>query len=156
MKVLKGKFTIPGRPIQIREFPLARKIAGTQLGPGALSRAQQQIETNMLILRNSNAGDVEINGVWYGRGLKTITLGISRTYENKRACKGILIVASKLPRHFLGCCDSSAMVFLTGCPEHDVGFEPKFHCGADGKPTPPFEASSQSRRATVAVSRKTR
>jgi hypothetical protein len=33
MKVLPGKFAIPGRPRQIREFPLARKIAGTQTGP---------------------------------------------------------------------------------------------------------------------------
>jgi hypothetical protein len=31
MKVLKGKFAIPGRPIQIREFPLARKIAALSL-----------------------------------------------------------------------------------------------------------------------------
>jgi hypothetical protein len=55
MKVLKGKFATPGRPIQIREFPLARKIAGTQPGPGALSSAQRQIETNILIGRDSNA-----------------------------------------------------------------------------------------------------
>jgi hypothetical protein len=67
--------------------------------------------------------------------------------RNERACKGILIARSELPRHFLGCCDSCAMVFLTCCPEHDVGFEPKFHCGADGKPTPLFEVSSQSTRA---------
>jgi hypothetical protein len=58
MKVLKGKFAIPGRPIQIRGFPLARKIAGTQPGPGALSCAQRQIKTNILIGRDSNAQDV--------------------------------------------------------------------------------------------------
>jgi hypothetical protein len=57
MKALKGKFTTPGRPIQIREFPLARKIAGSQPGPGALSCAQRQIETNLLIGRDSNVGD---------------------------------------------------------------------------------------------------
>jgi len=32
MKVLHGKFAIAGRLLQIREFPLARKIAGTQPG----------------------------------------------------------------------------------------------------------------------------
>jgi hypothetical protein len=71
--------------------------------------------------------------------------------RNERAGK-ILIAPAKLARHFLGCCDSCAMFFLTRCPEHDLGFKPKFHCGADGKPTPP-EVSSQSTRATVAVSR---
>jgi hypothetical protein len=60
MKVLKGKFAIPGRPMQIREFPLARRIAGTQPGPGALSCAQRQIATNILIGTDSNAGDVEL------------------------------------------------------------------------------------------------
>jgi hypothetical protein len=66
--VLKGKFATPGRPIQIREFPLALKIAGTQPGPGALSCAQRQIETNILIARESNVADVELTEFGGGGG----------------------------------------------------------------------------------------
>jgi hypothetical protein len=46
--------------------------------------------------------------------------------RNERAGK-ILIAPAKLARHFLGCCDSCAMFFLTRCPEHDVGFRRRFH-----------------------------
>src|ERR1700692_1096527 len=58
----------PEGQIQIREFPLARKIADTQPGPGALSCAQRQIETNILIATDSNAGDVELTEFAGGAG----------------------------------------------------------------------------------------
>jgi len=60
----------------------------------------------------------------------------------REGMRGIFIAPAKLPRHFLGCRHSRAVVFLTCCPERDVAFERKFHCGADGKPAPPFEVSS--------------
>jgi hypothetical protein len=45
------------------------------------------------------------------------------------------------------------MVFLTCCPEDDVGFERKFHCGADGKPTPLLRSARKLQEPVACVAK---
>ena len=94
MKVLKGKFNTPGRPIQIREFPLAGNIAGTQPGPGALSRAERQSEKINGNIQAFHVANIAINLWQYFRIKPSFNLRSSSAHTRNGWPGAVSIIAA--------------------------------------------------------------